>query len=138
MQLASGLLGLVFALGSLSGNASADQYPQLIRFFVVEPVVKVAHPDIAIHYYDIGELGATARKLNVQLSPRLSIAKMQAQARIESNFDAIRQALQAEAELFMLLDKFAIERFPAAVINDEIVIYDKIRLADVISTWREL
>ena len=117
-------------------SAPAAEYPEQIRLFVVESPVDVDHPTIDIRLYDMNEPGSTARQLSDNLSTRASIAELQAKSRIEDNFAAIKKALQHEVEIHLLIDKFNIQKYPAAVVNDQFVIYGTTRLEEIVSIWQ--
>ena len=119
-------------------SVPATEYPEQIRLFVVESPVDVDHPTIDIRLYDMNKPGSTARQLSDNLSTRASIAELQAKSRIENNFAAIKKALQYEVEVHLLLDKFNIQKYPAAVVNDQFVIYGTTRLEEIVSIWQNV
>ncbi len=135
MQTRAALPALMLLIG-LPGSLLAAEYPGLIRIFVVGKPVRIDHPEIDIRIYDLSTLGQTAHALSQNLSPRQTIAKVQAQARIEQGLDEVKRNLHSEFELRMLLDRFEIERYPAAVIDDEVLIYGKLSLPEMIDAWR--
>ena len=117
-------------------SVPAAEDPQLIRLFVVESLVHVDHPTIDIRLYDMNKMGSIARQLSDNLAPQATIAELQAKARIEDNFDDIKKALQHEVETHLLIDEFNIQKFPAAVVNDQIVIYGTTWIEEIVLIWQ--
>ncbi len=122
----------------LSVQVSGADYPELIRIIVVDTSVVIEHPVVKTLVYDLSHVGQTAQSLSTNLAPQESIAKLQAQALIENNIDTIKRALEFEAETYWLIHQFDIERYPAAVVNDQAVIYDTIDLDEIIQIWRTI
>lgn len=104
--------------------------------FVFDTPVSMKHPEIDIRIHDLSSLGQTDHALSENLSPRQSVATVQAQKKIERNFAAIRHALYSEFELHLLLNRLGIKKLPATVIDDEIVIYGELSFEEIIDAWR--
>ena len=127
---------VLMVLLCLPMSVPAAEYPQLIRLFLVESPVNVDHPTIDIRLYDINKIGSIGRQLSDNLAARASIAELQAKARIEDDFDVIKKALQHEVETHLLIDEFNIKKYPAAVVNDQIVIYGTTLIEEIVLIWQ--
>ncbi len=127
--------GLAFIITWMPATGMATQLPNSIHFFV-EHHVSIQHPSIDIRVHNVRGLGSTDRILSRNLANEESIARQQAELRINENFVTIRQALQHEVEIYLLIERFGIERFPAAIVDEKFLIYGGITINEVVTAWR--
>ncbi len=127
---------LVLMFGWSPAVCLGAEYPHSIHFFIIGEHPSLQHPHIETWVHNVQDLGATDRFLSRHLASQNSIARRQADSRIERNLNAIRTALKTEVEIRLLLERFGINRFPAAVVNENVTFYGIIDIDEVISAWR--
>ncbi len=125
-----------FILGLAPAFSQASVLPDSIRLFVNGTASVAGHPSIKIWIHDVRSVGSVARFLSHELAARESVARRQAAQRIEQNFNRIKTALRAESELVALIDRFGIKRYPAAVVDESMVIYGSADIQAILTAWR--
>lgn len=131
------LLMIVVLVKLIAIESSASEFPELIEVFVNGNPPVIHHPSIEIRSYNIQNLGLTARTLSTQLSNLESVARRQAMQRIEQDFDSIKLALQAEIELYLLIDEYGIKIFPVSVVDEHLLVYGDFDINSILSVWQQ-
>ena len=119
------------------------QYPKNINLLVLESlnmaqIRNVENLKIEVEVFELSLLNWVESALSVNLSDDPRIASKQALKRIESNYHNLAPKLRRVVKTKNLIEKFNIEVFPAAVVDNRFVFYGTDDLLLVIRKWRAL
>ncbi len=122
---------------------AAEPYPTNVKLFVVSKlnladIKKFEQLDINVELFDASLLKRIESALSANLSMNLNIAKSQVRKRVNSNFESLQTAFGTATKVRNLIDEFEIKQFPAAVVNNETVIYGTVDPYKILKQWLAL
>ena len=135
------LLLLISAIGTQV--AWATELPKNIKIFTASPSAftskyRASHSQITIEVLDITLTKKIEANLGRNLSDNPTIAIEQATSRIQSNIDELKVYFRKAIRAKILADEFGITQLPAAVVDDEMIIYGTTDLDEILQEWINL
>lgn len=93
------------------------------------------HSSIIIEVFDLSLTEKIQVNLGKNLSDNPTLAIKQARNRIQDDLEALTIAFKNAVRAQILAEKFGIFRLPAAVVDDELVLYGTTDLDGIITEW---
>lgn len=121
--------------------AGAEQYPKNMKLLVLEnlnssQIQKFEKLGIEVEVFDLSLLSRIESALSVNLSADPQMASKRALKRIESNYHDLVSKFEVVVKSQNLIERFDIDAFPAAVVDNTLVIYGTVNPHLVIRKWR--
>lgn len=131
---------ILLILNTYTNITSANSSLNNVKLFLLENLHSVQTSDFQDHFINIEIYDASLlRRIEIYLSKNLSsnpkFASQQVLQRIETNYQLLKDLLRRASNTQVLIQKFGIEEFPAAVLDDTIVIYGTTNPRIILEKW---